>query len=77
MASGIKLTIVLPTQHRISVKIASRETLIRQVLEDACSRKNLEPDRHQLRRNNKVTQKNHCTYFTVLYDALLKLSSNC
>ena len=52
--SGLKLTIILPTKHRISVKVPSKETLIRQVLEDACVKKNLDPDAHQLRRNNKV-----------------------
>ena len=50
----MKLNIILPTKHRISVKITSKETLIRQVLEDACNKRDLNPDTHQLRRNNKV-----------------------
>ena len=54
--SGVKLTIILPTKHRISVKVSSKEALIRQVLEDACVKKSLDPDAHQLRRNNKVMQ---------------------
>ena len=52
--SGLKLTVVMPTKHRISVKVSSKETLLRQVLEDACTKKSLNPDEHQLRRNNKV-----------------------
>jgi len=52
--SGLKLTIILPTKHRISVKVSSKETLIRQVLEDACEKKKLDPDAHRLQRNNKV-----------------------
>ena len=54
--SGVKLTIILPTKHRISVKLSSKEALIREVLEDACVKKSLDPDAHQLRRNNKVMQ---------------------
>ena len=52
--SGLKLTIILPTKHRISVKVPSKETLIRQVLEDACDKKKLDPDAYSLQRNNKV-----------------------
>jgi hypothetical protein len=52
--SGIKLTVILPSNHRISLKISSKENLIQQVLEDACNKRNLNPDHHQLRRNDKV-----------------------
>ena len=52
--SGLKLTVIMPTKHRISVKVTSKETLLRQVLEDACIKKSLNPDDHHLRRNNKV-----------------------
>ena len=52
--SGLKLTVVMPSKHRISVKVSSKETLLRQVLEDACIKKSLNPDDYLLRRNNKV-----------------------
>ena len=49
-----KFTIILPTQHRITVKLPSKDPLIRQVIEEACKRKNLDPDQHNLKRNGKV-----------------------
>ena len=57
MSSGIKLVIILPTKHRHAIKIPSKQTLVQQVLEEACLKKSLDPDRHQLRRNNKVSNK--------------------
>ena len=56
-STGLKLNILLPTKHRITVKIASKETLLREVLEDACKKRKLDPDRHRLKRNNKVSSK--------------------
>ena len=55
MSSGMKVTIILPTKHRLAIKIPSKQTLVRQLLEEACLKKSLDPDHHQLRRNSKVS----------------------
>ena len=73
--SGLKLTIILPTKHRISVKVSSKETLIRQVLEDACDKKKLDPDAHRLQRNNKVLTL-YYTYIIYIIPILNTLSFN-
>ena len=57
MSSGMKVTIILPTKHRLAIKIPSKQTLVRQLLEEACLKKSLDPDHHQLRRNSKVSKK--------------------
>ena len=57
MSSGIKVVIILPTKHRLAIKIPSKQTLVRQLLEEACLKKSLDPDHHQLRRNSKVSNK--------------------
>ena len=53
-ASGLKFTVLLPSAHRVGVKISSKETLVREVLEDACKKKCLNPDLYELRHNRKV-----------------------
>ena len=55
MSSGVKVVIILPTKHRLAIKIPSKQTVVRQVLEEACLKKSLDPDQHQLRRNSKVS----------------------
>ena len=57
MSSGVKVVIILPTKHRLAIKIPSKQTLVRQLLEEACLKKSLDPDHHQLRRNSKVSNK--------------------
>ena len=75
MSSGIKVVIILPAKHRLAIKIPSKQTVVRQVLEEACLKKSLDPDQHQLRRNNKVSNKKHIrgiTSFTFLVEKLIE-----
>ena len=65
MSSGIKVVIILPTKHRLAIKIPSKQTVVRQVLEEACLKKSLDPDQHQLRRNNKVSNKRNIRGITI------------
>ena len=65
MSSGIKVVIILPTKHRLAIKIPSKQTVVRQVLEEACLKKSLDPDQHQLRRNNKVSNKKNIRGITI------------
>ena len=65
MSSGIKVVIILPTKHRLAIKIPSKQTVVRQVLEEACLKKSLDPDQHQLRRNNKVSNKRNVIGITI------------
>ena len=65
MSSGIKVVIILPTKHRLAIKIPSKQTVVRQVLEEACLKKSLDPDQHQLRRNNKVSNKRNIRRITI------------
>ena len=69
MSSGIKVVIILPTKHRLAIKIPSKQTVVRQVLEEACLKKSLDPDQHQLRRNTRVSYKRNIRRITIFdYD---------
>ena len=72
MSSGIKVVIILPTKHRLAIKIPSKQTVVRQVLEEACLKKSLDPDQHQLRRNNKVSNKKNIRGITIFYTFLVE-----
>ena len=65
MSSGVKVVIILPTKHRLAIKIPSKQTVVRQVLEEACLKKSLDPDQHQLRRNNKASNKRNIRRITI------------
>ena len=78
MSSGIKVVIILPTKHRLAIKIPSKQTVVRQVLEEACLKKSLDPDQHQLRRNNKVSNKKNIrgitSFYTFLVEKLIEIT---
>ncbi len=52
---SMQTTVLCPDGHRVTVKV-SKQTPLLHVLEEACTKRKLEPSKHALRRENDRPQ---------------------